>query len=342
MSAVAEAALQPRLREYDVEEAKHAVEALVADRAAEPAAAVEDALHAAAFGAGSPLGRPLLLTPAALHGVTAEAVRAHLAACYTPGRMVLAGTNVPHADLKAMADHFFGPPPAAAAGGAAAPAAAGARSAWVGGERLSRVPGSPLATVAVAFPAPHAGDAAGAAAAAVLRALLGEGEGAGARARRPARHSAIARAVHTEAHSFIRAARAINAAYADAGLIGVVGEAADADAGRLAAALAGFVKAAAAAPPTPAALAAAKAAVKLRLAAAAEGAGSAAGALGERAGAGATPAPLAERLAAVDAVTAAGVQAVARAAVAAPPAVAAHGSLDAFPRYDQVVSLIAA
>jgi len=216
---------------------------------------------------------------------------------------------------------------------------------FVGGESMIRTDGSGLAHVAVGLAAPSLG--AGHAqvhALGVLQALLGStgahGGGAGAARLGPQGHSRIARSIHNDAHSFIHSLAAFALPYSDAGLLGVAGAAADHEAGRLVDVMVGFVKDAAALPISDAELARAKAAYKLRLAAGAETAEGARDDLGAQLLLAGKRTALGETLKAVDAVSAAQVQAVAKAALASKPAIASIGSLVTMPRYDVVASLL--
>ncbi len=58
--------------------------------------------------AGQPLGRPILGTRDTVSGFTPDAIRAYLARCYTPGRLVLAAAGaVDHDALAALAGEAF-------------------------------------------------------------------------------------------------------------------------------------------------------------------------------------------------------------------------------------------
>jgi mitochondrial-processing peptidase subunit beta len=215
----------------------------------------------------------------------------------------------------------------------------------VGGEQHSRVKGSAVSHVAVALQAP--GLNAGAAqvhALGVLQALLGttgaHGGGAGAVRVGPQSHSRIARSIHNDAHSFIRSLTAFALPYSDAGLFGLVGSAADHEAGRLVDAMTGFLKDAASLAITDAELNRAKALYKLRLATEAESATGARDDLGHQLLLTGQRVSLADTLKAVDAVTASSVQGVAKAALSSKPSIAAIGSLSTVPRYDVFASAL--
>lgn len=230
---------------------------------------------------------------------------------------------------------------------ASSPAAA----AYIGGSALVATDGGGAAHVAVALPVPGLGAGAGAVhALGVLQALLGSsgahGGGGGAARLGPQGHSRIARSIHNDAHSFIHSLASFALPYADAGLLGLAGACADGDAGRLANAMAGLLKDAAALPLPEPELARAKAAYKLRVAADVETAAgardfAAAQLLAAPAGAAAKqPASLAATLRAIDAVTASQVTGLAKAALAARPALAALASPAHAPRLDAVAAAL--
>jgi predicted Zn-dependent peptidase len=184
----------------------------------------------------------------------------------------------------------------------------------------------------------------------VLQALLGSsgahGGGGGAARLGPQGHSRIARSIHNDAHSFIHSLASFALPYADAGLLGLAGACADGDAGRLANAMAGLLKDAAALPISDAELARAKAGYKLRVASDVETAAgardfAAAQLLAAPAGAAAKqPASLAATLRAIDAVSASQVTGLAKAALAARPALAALASPANAPRLDAVAAAL--
>ena len=333
--ALFEAATQPKLWDYEVTEALHELEAVLALHAADPAVAVSEGVHAAAFGSTAPLGRSLLATPAQLHAIDAEAVRSFLGTHFLGANMVLSASNVDHAALVAFAENTLGGAPQGAS-------AASPRAVVLGGESLARSEGG-AAHVALALPAPAQGSAQFRALG-VLQTLLG---GAGARGGAPGsarpgylRQSRLGAAAKSEAHSFIRSATAFAYSYSDAGLLGIQGTCADHEAGQFVAAAIGFLKDAAGAKPIQALeLERAKRASKLAYLADVEGRA------GARDEAGTAPllgraAGTAAVLRAIDAVTVEQVAAVARAALQGAPALAATGSLATIPRYDALANML--
>lgn len=330
---IAEAATAPKLRSWEVAEARPAFAGLVAERAAAPATVVAEGVFAAAFGVTSPLGHSQYVSPEGLGDVSADTLRAFLGATFKPSTMTFAATNVSHAAAVELATQYFGALPGGAGGVTAKPV-------YTGGESMTRTAGGG-AHVAIAFPAPSLASGKAVQAAAVLQALLGASTPRGAvGAAAIAKQSRLARSTHTEAHSFIRSIAAFSTPLSDAGLLGITGTCADSEAGRLLAAAIGFMKDAAGVAATAGELSRAKTAVKLAAAGQVDTRAGAREALGQAVLATGAAPSLAEVFAAIDAVTAADVQAVARAALAAPPSVSAVGSLVMVPRYDQVLALL--
>jgi len=336
---LAEAATQPALKRWEVSEVAESLSASAATGAG-PVATVLDGLHAAAFGAESPLGRSRVASPADYAAIDAGVLRAFLGDRVSSALGVLTAVNVDHADLVAAAEkHLLGNL------GAGAPTAAttSPASVHIGGEAFTRVVGGGTAHFGIALAAPAGGSKA-APALAVLRALLGSTGAHGGAAGRvrlgPQSHARIPRSVHTEAHSFIASLGALAPTYSDAGLLCLVGSCADHETGRLAHTMVGLVKDAAAVGATPAELARAKKSVALNFM---RGIESRAGGVSDAAAQYLVlPAPrdAAAVLAAIEAVSAADVQAVAAAALKSAPAFAAVGTLSTIPRYDVLASLL--
>jgi len=213
---------------------------------------------------------------------------------------------------------------------------------FVGGQTFVRARGGP-AHVAIALSAPAAGSAQ-AHALGVLQALLGStgahGGAAGAVRLGPQGHSRLARSVHTESHSFIRSLAAFAFPYSDAGLFGIAGSCADHEAGRLAHAIVAFLKDAATVPVTATELARARATYKLAVATDVESRVGGREDLAHQVSWKPAVTEVGATLKAIDAVTAADVQAVAKSLLSSPPAISAIGSLATVPRFDQVAALL--
>jgi predicted Zn-dependent peptidase len=338
---LAEVLRAPRFTGYLVEELKGSFTASAAERA--ESATLVEAVYAAAFGARTALGRGLWAEEEDVAFLSAAALNFHAGRRFTAANTVLAGVNVGHKELVEAAGRGLGGLPAAAprmdellrlSGGGedgevlgritAAEAAQAAAPRYVGGECYHRSAAGNLATVAVALPAPAVGGA-GAAAAAVLASLLG-----GTASRSPnapgllgASRLALAPGPHHDMRAFYLPLR-------DSGLFGVEVDGEDGDVRGLVKAAVGALKSAAKKPPTAGELAAAKAGAKLALVASREGRARLRSALGSDALRGVVVAEGAA-LAALEAVTADDVARLAKASLAADPAVAAIASLDLMP-----------
>ena len=293
----------------------------------EPSAALLVDLHAAAYGASSPLGRAVGGTAEGLEALDAASLRGALGARLTAANAVFSGVNLPHDELVDLAEAAFGVLPSGTGGSAGA---GGAAPSLEGGALATRSD-SGRVLVGVGLAGAAAGVSARAAAAGgILQVLL---NGSGARGR--GRLSALPGGLSACAFSY---------SYADAGLMGLTGVAPAGGEGALLAAMVAALKDAAGGKPiTTAELAAAKANYALSLLAAAERRASARDELAQGLLLGGAPAggALVAKLAAVSAVTAEDVAGVLRAALAAPPSLAAIGGpLANLPRYDRFAAML--
>jgi len=131
VAMLAETATSPKLLPWEVSSTAPFVKAEVAEVEADPQRFVTELAHPAAYGAQSPLGRPLYAKPAALGSVDGDVVADFVAKEFVPGKMVLAAAGYNHEELVSLAKAHFGALPAA-------PAAPPAKDVYVGGEtRLS-------------------------------------------------------------------------------------------------------------------------------------------------------------------------------------------------------------
>jgi ubiquinol-cytochrome c reductase core subunit 2 len=217
-----------------------------------------------------------------------------------------------------------------------------AKPAYIGGEAFTRTHEGGIAHVALGLQAPAA-TAKEAYALGVLQSLLGGSEGnaaAGALRKGPQRQSRIARSLHNDAHSFIRSIGAFAFPYSDAGIVGISGSCADHEAGRLVDVFAGFLKDAASVAATSAELERAKKLYKVNLALARESRDGARDDIALQTLIAGKQVSLADAFKAIDAVTAADVQALAKSALASKPSISAVGSLTNIPRYDVLTSIL--
>jgi processing peptidase subunit alpha len=150
---------------WEVRDALDAVKEQLAAQLKNPLVTVSEVLHRAAFDGG--LGNSLVVDPAAIGGVTNDTLKEYVASLLVPSRVVLAGVGMEHADVVSLAG------PLLDISGATAPAPAASK--YVGGAMNVIAPSSPLTYMGLAFEAAGgAGNAKGAAGAAVLKALLDE------------------------------------------------------------------------------------------------------------------------------------------------------------------------
>jgi predicted Zn-dependent peptidase len=335
MAIVAEAATQPAFLPWTVAEGKQSLAALVDAQEADPVAALVEGLHAAAYGAASPMGHGLFATKAGLDDIDETTLSGFLGERFSAANAVVVAQNLGADEAQSMAERYFLSLPAGNAAASSA-GAASAKPAVVGGEVLIKSTSGP-AHVAIALEGSASRATLG-----VLQYLLGgtgpHGGAAGQVRLGPQKQSRLARSVHTEAHSFIRSLSAFSFAYSDSALVGVVGSCADHEAGRLVDALAGFLKDAASVQASAAELERAKKAFKLAFLSDAEARNGSAAALAESALFGGKS--VEQVLAEVDAVDAAAVSAAAKSALASKPSLVAIGSLNALPRYDVFASLL--
>ena len=336
---LAEAATASALRPYHIDEVKEAVFAdAVEAKATSTQSLLLEGLHAAAYGGSAAgLGRRLWAEDGDVPLLSSEHLAAHIAAHFTAGNAVLAGTNVSHEALvEAAGRHLGGLPSGAARQATPAPA-------WRGGDHHLRARrGEGMASLAMAFPAPPAGAGGrGAAAGHVLAALLGGTSHRGPwRAGLPGL-SRLARAGAAAGEGAVL--RAFYLPGRDAGMLGVWGSLpAEGASPALLELVAGSLRALRGGAGIGAEeLARAKAGARLRAAVAGEERESRRAALGAAALAtGSAGATLQQELSDIDKVSAGDVAALLASALKAPPAVAAITGED-FPRYESVKGLLA-
>ncbi|CAM9936945.1 unnamed protein product, partial [Ectocarpus fasciculatus] len=204
LSALAESVVSPKIVPWEMSDASAKLSEIILQRHGESTAEqVDDALHAAAFGDLSSLGKPL--TPG-LSSLSADGLKEFRGARYKAPGITVVGVNVPHEEFKSQAEA------ALEAADSSAPAARSPAK-YVGGElRVKSDVGS--TSVSMAFAGPSGSDAS-APAYEVLGALLG------------ARAAAAA-----------PSASGFSVSYTDAGLIGVTGTCPNGQAGALSQALA--------------------------------------------------------------------------------------------------------
>jgi predicted Zn-dependent peptidase len=309
VAALGEALTQPKMSDWEVAEEKAGpIAGRVADFASDAQTVVMEGLHAAAYGPTSGLGHGMYATPAGLGSIDASTLRAYLGNHFNASNMVVVGTNVDHgAMVDAFNLHFLDTPEGSIE--------AQEKATYAGGESHIRTDAG-ASYLALGFDAPSL-NSGNVASLAVFQYLL---------------NKAIGGVDFANAGAFA-------SPYSDAGLVGVAGAMADADAGRFVEAAAAAMKALASGVDAEA-LTGAKASVKMAGLVATESPRSLATVIGESAllTGDASDSGVA---AAVDAVTADSVAAVAKAALKSSPSVSAIGSMATLPRYDSLAGLFA-
>jgi predicted Zn-dependent peptidase len=121
LSLLADTVSCPTFSEDDMSTARRTIAFQRAEMAAQPTWLVSEHLYTAAFGEGTPLGRPekcpasrigtaadgTLLPSTAGDFVTADTLRSYMAQYFTSGRMVLAGVGVDHDLVTSVAQEVF-------------------------------------------------------------------------------------------------------------------------------------------------------------------------------------------------------------------------------------------
>jgi processing peptidase subunit alpha len=163
LSILAESVTSPHLSSWQLAEQKSPLAAQVGNYSTQPQAVLTEALHAAAFGDSSAMGSSQYPSSDALAALTIDDVAAFRADTFTTPRMVLAASGVDHKSLVAAAESLFGGLPTGA--GVAAPA-----DSYVGGEtRIAATSGNTYVALGLSAPGAASKDFA---ALYVLQALL--------------------------------------------------------------------------------------------------------------------------------------------------------------------------
>ena len=113
MSMLAETITAPKFLPWEVQDSASSIAADIADVQANPMAYVQELMHPAAYGASSPLGKPLM--PKAAGGVDADTLGAFIADQFVPSKMVVAAAGYEHSELVSLATKAFGSLPAGTA-----------------------------------------------------------------------------------------------------------------------------------------------------------------------------------------------------------------------------------
>ena len=329
-----------------------------------PEQTVQELLHQAAFGEGTPLGRPLLCPAEQLAHISAETLRQYRQQHFTPDRMVLAAAGVDHDDFVRYVDKHFGSikpsehvvhgnvsgsdlnPP----GTAAEALTASSHSSWPrpsqeykGGMvtwNTTKNNGQPLEFTHLVMAFPTVGwTSEDVVPMCVLDTLLGGGSSFSAGGPGKGMYSRLFRQV-LNSYSWVEAANAFTLQFDQHGLFGMYGAAEGRDLGLLVSVLTDQLKALRRAPVTPVELSRARnqlsSSVMMNLemkSIQCEDIGRQILVLNKRL----DPTELVRR---IQAVSAEDIQRVATAALSQPPSVAVLGDPDKMPSYDELVATL--
>lgn len=332
LNILTESVSSARFVPWEVESAKDIASVQSADAETDPHAIVLDALHATAFGADSPLGRPAVGRRHDVAGVSPEAVAQYAAANFSSDRIVVAATGMDHATLVNGVEAGL-QSLTATGGGAAAETAT-----YTGGQAQIRG----LTTEAYIGLAFSAGgwNSDDLFANYVLQALLGGG----------AKHSTSRAAAQSllsanvlDRLDFVTSANAFGATYSDAGLVGVVASVAEgSQASAAVSAIAAELKQASKSAVGADALARAKNTVKANVCVNLDSRNTRVEDLATQTMFyGSQKYDDSQLLAKIDAVTAADVKRAAAAALASRPTFVTFGDVASAPTYEEVVGMLA-
>jgi len=109
---LADTIFESKMLPWELDDEKKLIAKEVEELSKNPQQLLQDLSHTAAFGATSPLGKPLTCPKRNLDAVTPEVLKDFVAAQYCPSRMVLAAAGYDHDELVAIAEATFGKLPA--------------------------------------------------------------------------------------------------------------------------------------------------------------------------------------------------------------------------------------
>lgn len=241
LAALADTVTQPAWSEEELNDARQTVAFQRDEAMAQPQMVLTEHLYTAAYGTGTPLGRPEKCPEARIGAVTAPLMRAYAAKHFTAARMVLSGVGVDHDELVALAQKHLDHVPR----GTAAPGALRRPCAYLGGDvrsspDWSSVPATVAAETAktdythmmMAFPTVGWADD-DVIPVCVVDTLLGGGSSFSAGGPGKGMYSRLYREVLIS-YSWVEACNAFSTQLYDSGLVGVYGAALPPDAGSLA------------------------------------------------------------------------------------------------------------
>jgi len=217
--------LRPKLAPWDIEEQRKVIGYELEEMETNAQAVLTEILHAAAYGDGSSLGRPLWCPKYNLENITDVELKAYMDTHFVTNKMVLSGAGIGHSELVDLATKYFGDLKSSDAAPAEKP-----KSSYVGGDRRIRGD-SHFTHVALCF------DAGGwntdnLLEICALHMLLGGGGSFSAGGPGKGMYSRLYTNVLNRL-GWVDSATAFNSMYNDAGLLGIYGTCLPQDAGNL-------------------------------------------------------------------------------------------------------------
>jgi len=108
LAMLAETALAPKFLPWEVTEQAKAIEVELDELGNNHQVKLQELMHPAAYGATSPLGKPLFCPPRNLKAITPEVLHAYVSEQVTPDKMVVAAAGYDHDSLVSLATNLFG------------------------------------------------------------------------------------------------------------------------------------------------------------------------------------------------------------------------------------------
>lgn len=108
VALLAETVCKPKFLPWEIGEQSSVITAEVKEFGNNHMGLVQEMMHPAAFGASSPLGKPLMAKPSAVGAIDSEVLSAFVSEQIVPSKMVLAAAGYDHAELVSLAQTYFG------------------------------------------------------------------------------------------------------------------------------------------------------------------------------------------------------------------------------------------
>jgi len=108
VAMLAESVGRPKFLPWEVSDSAEMISAEIKELGNNHMALVQELMHPAAFGASSPLGKPLMAKPSGIGAIDSEVLSSFAATQMVPNKMVLAAAGYDHDELVALANAHFG------------------------------------------------------------------------------------------------------------------------------------------------------------------------------------------------------------------------------------------